>query len=151
MTTSVSLTGNRKYMHLGILICSSCKIKKQVSQFPRSVRSSSGFSSWCKDCCNSAKRDTTARHPDKKLASHLKHYYGITLEEYRKIEADQEGLCKICGKTPDELGEPRLSVDHCHKTQRVRGLLCGNCNRGIGKFRDDPELLRKAIEYLENQ
>ena len=76
----------------------------------------------------------------------LKHCYGLTLEQFDAANVAQGGRCKICGKIPED-GKP-LHVDHCHKEGRVRGLLCGNCNRGIGIFQDDRYLLMKAIEYL---
>lgn len=73
--------------------------------------------------------------------------YGMTVEGYERMLADQDGRCAIC--QTDEI--PRRGswiVDHCHDTGRVRGLLCGEYNAGIGLLRDDPELLRKAIAYL---
>lgn len=74
--------------------------------------------------------------------------YGITLPEYMVILEKQGGQCAICGS-----GEPggvgRFHVDHDHKTGKVRGLLCHFCNTGIGSLRDDPVLLRAAVEYLE--
>ena len=57
----------------------------------------------------------------------------------------QDGKCAICGKR-DELR--RLALDHCHKTGKLRGLLCMQCNTGLGQFRDDTNLLQKAITYL---
>ena len=59
----------------------------------------------------------------------------------------QGGVCEIC-KQMCPTGK-RLAVDHCHKTNNVRGLLCSECNTGLGKFRDNTELLLKAINYLE--
>ena len=59
---------------------------------------------------------------------------------------DQAGLCGIC-KRPDSSGI-KLSVDHCHQTGKVRGLLCGNCNRALGLFRDNINLLTNAVSYL---
>ena len=64
-----------------------------------------------------------------------------------ELHARQGGKCAICG-TQYVLGLKRLALDHCHETGRIRGLLCGSCNRGLGLFRDNPERLRKAIEYL---
>jgi hypothetical protein len=58
----------------------------------------------------------------------------------------QDGRCAICGA---ERGTRRLAIDHDHTTGFIRGLLCVRCNTGLGSFRDDPELLRKAIEYLD--
>lgn len=62
--------------------------------------------------------------------------------------ASQGGGCAICQK-PDGEGKDRLHLDHDHETGKARGLLCGPCNRGIGMLRDDPALVRKALDYLE--
>lgn len=74
--------------------------------------------------------------------------YGLTVEEYEALAAEQGGVCAICGSSVLPGREKRLSVDHNHKTGKFRGLLCGGCNRGLENFRDNPELLRKAAEYL---
>lgn len=79
--------------------------------------------------------------------------YGINEEIYQQILKKQEGKCAICGSkkaTPiDYKNAPqRLAVDHCHKTGKVRGLLCFSCNRALGYLKDDITLLKKAIEYL---
>lgn len=77
----------------------------------------------------------------------LQKEYGLTLEDYEKILAEQQGYCKICGIHESELSRV-LSVDHCHETNEVRGLLCGNCNAGIGLLKDSPDILLKAVNYL---
>lgn len=76
--------------------------------------------------------------------------YGLTIEEYDEIMERQDGGCAICHATPEEGSGrwERLHVDHDHATERVRGILCHNCNSGLGHFKDDPELLRAAIHYL---
>jgi len=78
--------------------------------------------------------------------SRYKIQFGITIEEYDRLLAEQGGVCAICGLPPDE--DERLSVDHDHLTGKNRGLLHGGCNRGLGLFKDDPNLLDKAAEYL---
>jgi len=80
------------------------------------------------------------------MAYHLKRY-GLSVEDYEKMAADQNGVCAICGQP--ERKKSALSVDHDHETGEVRGLLCDACNRGLGAFRDDPERLGRAIAYLE--
>lgn len=78
--------------------------------------------------------------------------YGITVEQYDAMLAEQGGVCALCGKPPAMNGGPsgnRLHVDHDHETGRVRALLCSTCNISLGGFRDDPVLLRKAADYLE--
>jgi len=65
------------------------------------------------------------------------------------MECAQGGVCAICGGINDN--DDALSVDHDHETGRIRGLLCSKCNKGLGSFNDDPELLRKAIAYLERE
>lgn len=79
-------------------------------------------------------------------SSKLKVSYGITLKDYETLEKSQNGVCKICQKP--EKGK-RLAVDHCHETGKIRGLLCQKCNRALGMFHDDPQLLKKAIKYLK--
>ena len=61
----------------------------------------------------------------------------------------QGGGCAICGITVDPTHK-QLSVDHCHNSGKVRGLLCTLCNTALGSFKDDPELLQKAINYVSN-
>lgn len=75
----------------------------------------------------------------------LRQRYGINETEYYILYGSQEGKCKICGDFREI-----LDVDHCHKTNEVRGLLCGDCNRGLGLFNDNVDKLKNAIKYLKN-
>lgn len=80
--------------------------------------------------------------------------YGITLEDYKKLAIEQRHLCAICEKecVSYQCGTrtiKRFHIDHCHTTKKVRGLLCFNCNVGLGSFKDNPRLLTIAIQYLE--
>ena len=77
------------------------------------------------------------------LRTRLKQY-GLSVEQYEQMLADQGGACAVCGAVPDRT----LHVDHCHTSGRVRGLLCSECNTGIGLMCEDPERLRRAAEYL---
>jgi hypothetical protein len=76
--------------------------------------------------------------------------YGLTGSQYNTLFLFQQGFCKICGKHQNEF-KHALAVDHCHKTNKVRGLLCGNCNTGIGQLKDDVRLLQSAIDYLNTK
>ena len=81
--------------------------------------------------------------------AHLKSTFGITLDDYDRMLADQGGGCAICGaKTPGGYGK-RFHVDHDHETGKIRGLLCHYHNTGLGMFGDDPSQLQAAIEYLK--
>lgn len=71
--------------------------------------------------------------------------YGIGLHQYQTLLEEQRGVCYLCGG----IDFRNLAVDHCHNTGKVRRLLCSNCNTGLGKFKDNPDLLRKAAEYVE--
>lgn len=77
----------------------------------------------------------------------LRRSYGLTRVEYEQMLEQQDGKCAICG-AECSTGR-RLAVDHDHITGQIRGLLCSNCNLGIGKFHDSVELLKEAIRYLE--
>lgn len=91
--------------------------------------------------------------PPRHAAYIRKHQYkkkfdGLTIEEYEAKELVQGGKCGICA-TGEPGGRGRWAVDHCHKTGRVRMLLCQRCNTGIGFFRDDVDLIQRALDYLK--
>ena len=84
-------------------------------------------------------------------AHKYKNKYGITIEDYDRMLEDQGGRCAIC-RTNDPGGSgSRFAVDHDHKTGKVRGLLCTNCNTGIGLLQDDVLILEQAIRYLNEK
>ncbi len=93
------------------------------------------------------KRANNKEHQKALLDSRFKHRYGISNSDYEAMLQEQDGVCKICKGKP--IARARLSVDHCHKTGKVRGLLCLLCNSALGKFKDDKILLARAIVYLE--
>ena len=86
-------------------------------------------------------------HPEKRKESwqkvHYKKYYNLTLTQIDEMLIAQEYRCLICGQSLN-----KWEMDHDHITGKVRGILCYNCNNGLGKFKDSIELLKKAIEYL---
>jgi hypothetical protein len=78
--------------------------------------------------------------------------YGITLEQYNSMLEKQNNVCKICTQPEQMLhkGKPkRLSIDHDHNTGKVRGLLCQRCNTTLGRYKDDPKLIKNLISYIE--
>ena len=84
--------------------------------------------------------------------SYLKRTYGIDSKQYDEMLATQDYKCAICGKTEDTLLDSgvnkSLAVDHNHETGEIRGILCENCNRGIGLLQEDVEILENSIKYL---
>jgi len=80
----------------------------------------------------------------------IRNQYGITLAQYNEMLEAQDYKCAICGNE-DEVEGRRLAIDHCHTTGKIRGLLCGKCNRGLGLFYDNTTALAKAIEYLNKE
>jgi len=95
-----------------------------------------------------------ARAKAKRLArgvpahDYLHSRWGLTKSQYDAMAESQHGVCAVCSK-PDITGR-RLAVDHCHKTGKLRGLLCYACNTALGRFNDDVSLLSKAIKYLQH-
>lgn len=80
---------------------------------------------------------------------HMKRRYGISLSDYNNMLAIQNNSCAICLKTGGETRMDRLVVDHCHKTMKVRSLLCQSCNAVIGMSFERKEVLLGAVKYLE--
>lgn len=95
-----------------------------------------------------ANRETKKRTYLSRRDSILKNRYGIVEFDYEELAKKQKNKCAICGITPEN---KRLDLDHCHTTRTIRGLLCNNCNRGLGHFKDNPEFLKKAISYLNKE
>lgn len=88
------------------------------------------------------------RTKNRRQNTRLKQMFGINRDQYAVMLKQQDGVCAIC-KEPEVVPNRSLSVDHDHVTGKVRGLLCSNCNPGIGKFKEKIELLEKAVEYLK--
>lgn len=94
-------------------------------------------------------------HPRKHYDSVLRSKYGVSLTGYYKLQRSQGGRCAICKSRGSCIRNKkwkrrwkRLAIDHCHDTGKIRALLCDPCNNGLGCFRDDPAILKKALQYL---
>ncbi len=92
--------------------------------------------------------------PDYEQESSLRKQFKIGVKEYRDMFNKQNGVCAICGEKEKALAvgakrPRRLAVDHCHSTDKIRGLLCNYCNRGLGCFKDNIKNLETAINYLK--
>jgi len=94
-----------------------------------------------------SRREKYKENPEKHKALNLEIKYGISLDEYNQMLLKQNEVCAICNMNCKS--GRSLAVDHCHKTGKIRGLLCSNCNNGIGRFNDSIELLKESIKYLE--
>ena len=147
-----------------VKLCKGCKTVKPWSEYhPDATALKKG--DWrpryqCKDCTNAKSRawhhrqDPTVAKRDSKNR-HLKHKYGITLEQFEQRLAEQGGLCAICGCSEETEYHP-FGVDHDHACcpgivscgKCVRGIICNLCNRTLGMVNDDIERLEKLVQYL---
>jgi len=125
--------------------CNSCGEIKVLEEFSLNSFGAFGRASQCRSCYNDKKRNRP-NNPELNKHNSLSKHYGIGLEDYKKLYNEQEGKCKICQEYFDI-----LDVDHCHTSNKIRGLLCSTCNSGLGMFKDNIELLKIAIKYLEEK
>jgi hypothetical protein len=102
-----------------------------------------------RDSVLSHQRKWRKEHPDNVKNVRLKNSFGITLDDYNKMFQNQRGCCLICGKHQSNLVR-RLSVDHNHKTERIRGLLCSKCNCILGNCDEKIDILQSAVDYLRD-
>jgi hypothetical protein len=143
-----------------VKICKECQRQLPLTDFPH-TKSSNGkryAQPICKSCNSSperlaARREYTkkwkAANPEKRDKSKRRHHWkkqGIDPDIAEAYYQNHDGACEICGKTTDK----RLMMDHCHATGEVRGILCFNCNVGLGMFLDSTNLLDNAIKYLNS-
>jgi hypothetical protein len=110
--------------------CRACKEIKPANHFPRNRGNGDGLFGRCIEC-------------ERWFQRYKK--YGISRKEYEAKFFEQDGKCAIC-RVPST---GQLHVDHCHTVNKVRGLLCFNCNAAIGLFKDDPLMLQAAIAYIQ--
>jgi len=130
--------------------CIYCKKDKGVDEF--TIISWDGNGGFIRECiCDGCKRKINIKDNDsfKDVGDSGKYKkYNLTEKEYNYLFSLQKGGCKICKKHQSKL-KKKLSVDHCHKTGRIRGLLCSNCNLALGLFKDNEEVIKQAIIYLK--
>lgn len=119
--------------------CSRCKIDKPIEVFQKRSRSKDGLSSYCDSC-------TKELYRSKYSKSRIKNTYGIEYSHVESLIKSQSNRCAICSNIFKELSE--MHIDHCHKSGNVRGLLCHNCNSGIGMLKDSADIIFSAYEYL---
>jgi dCMP deaminase len=126
-----------------VKICSLCKTEKDDSKFHKRILPSGNVSlrSGCIDC------NKKYRNIDLEYKNHLKRTYDLSKEEYDFMLKKQGNKCAICSRS----NEKRLSVDHDHITNEIRGLLCTSCNRAIGVLGDDLDGVERALHYLNRK
>ena len=130
--------------------CNICGKTKPITEYY--VNNFGNLHGKCKKCY--IKKGQERYDPVKKRDENLKRNYGISLKQYNQILEEQGGLCKICetdnpkGRKTGRGNVTSLYVDHCHKTGKVRGLLCNTCNRAIGYIGENTDTLSRMITYL---
>lgn len=124
--------------------CAKCSAFKPAEQFSKDSKRSDGLKTWCRECCSRIWASTYDSERD--WERRLKSKYGINAAQYKEMLASQGGVCATCGETD---GDRRLSVDHCHASGKVRGLLCFRCNSTLGKIEESFELISSIVSYLE--
>jgi hypothetical protein len=151
MTKSTGIQTERNELRArGLKKCLDCAEIKPLSAFYVASRDGS-YQPNCKPCGTKRVAAWRAANPERARkmyrTAHMKRSYGLTPEQYNAMHAEQKGCCAICRRHASEL--PRgLAIDHDHETNEVRGLLCHQCNAGIGFLGEDPVNLKSALDYL---
>ncbi|MEV4179273.1 endonuclease VII domain-containing protein [Nonomuraea sp. NPDC049709] len=125
--------------------CPRCSTAKPKDSFGRNRAAKDGLTSYCKPCHAQVTLDNRIKNHGSDRNYKLKLRYGITEDDFARMLAHQGGLCAICRVVPGTF------VDHSHETGQVRGVLCFNCNNGLGHFGDNTVLLELAALYLDGE
>jgi hypothetical protein len=143
--------------------CQGCKLDKPLTDFYECKTVADGYHKTCKECMKQDMRNRRAKDPQKHRAEvkrwrdankelhadmNARWKYGTPIGTYAELFSKQNGLCAICGTSQPGGGTGRFHIDHCHDSSVIRGLLCTNCNTGLGQFRHREDLLQSAIRYL---
>ena len=142
--------------------CTKCNQIKTVTEFNKAKKNKDGLNTRCRSCNNAYSREWAQKNKKRHSNNYqnwrknnLEHAndldrlrsYGLPKGRYTKILTLQKNCCAIC-KTNTPAPKKTFCVDHCHKTGKVRGLLCLNCNTMLGHAKDDVERLKAAIKFL---
>lgn len=149
--TKVYTLVSRELRLKGLKKCPACKEIKELTSFYKCGESVAAQCIICTQTLNLDRKRVYAnnaykKHKDRSRNARLKKKFGISLETYNEMVKKQNGCCAVCGQKEKIRG---LAVDHCHKTGKVRELLCGRCNPAVGFVKDSPDLAKKIAEYLE--
>jgi hypothetical protein len=139
-------------VHTGTRVCRTCDERKSMAEFHWAA-SKKHRTRVCKPCVHARQAVLIAKRKEQGdplfRADRLRREYGLTPGAVAAMRETQGGACAICEKPfRDEPVGERMHIDHCHETGHVRALLCHNCNLGLGHFRDNEELMLKAVAYL---
>lgn len=135
-------------------ICPMCKNTKPRNDFGE--QKDGRIRSYCQNCFRLKSQEYRLKYPDRFAETHrnsnIKRKFGISSDDYQKLLFMQNGKCAICFRLPEtrtRKGKPiHLAVDHNHITGKIRGLLCADCNRALGQFKESSDILIGALKYL---
>lgn len=131
-------------------ICTRCKQLLPITKYNKVKNGNKGYSCRCSKCIYESYQKN--RSDKKKYATKLyqiKYYYNLDKTQYEALVEEAQNSCMICKKKEKDL-TTGLCIDHCHTDNGVRGLLCQDCNRGLGMFKDNLDFLQNAIDYLKS-
>jgi len=129
--------------------CNRCQEVKTEFEFHKDKTTKLGLYGFCKVCKAKATSKYHHENKDHRRNLQLKRYYGITLEDYNSMREKQNFCCYTCGTEEKNLRRGLL-VDHNHTTGKVRKLLCDYCNVVLGKVKENTEILRNLIKYIDD-
>ena len=126
--------------------CFKCGIKKPLSNFSKNKSRKDGYQNYCKPCCKEVNAKWYSENPESRKEYALKQKYNIDLKALETMFNKQNNVCAICLVDFKISGRP--CVDHDHRTGKVRELLCANCNTAIGSLKENTQILKNAVKYL---
>ena len=136
--------------------CTKCKKWNDISDFRTNVGRKYNLRSECKNCSKNYDKERYQNNSERFKEEYLRRKYNLSRGDYEEIYKSQKGVCDICKKIILSIFDEKYDrhkngafVDHNHETGKIRGLLCNDCNNGLGRFYDLPDILKNAIIYLE--
>lgn len=137
--------------------CRTCGEVKPRAEFPKAAANFDGLQTRCYECKRRVDAEYRAKQPNGWMRDASLKKYGLMQADYEALLASQGGRCAICRTDDAQIHTSKrglkgaFHVDHDHRTGKVRGILCGPCNQGLGRFKDNPEALRRAAAYLDGR